>query len=142
MKTLTAYGKELRKIRIDNNNELLGEMAEKLEVSPALLSYIEVGSRSIRPGLTDKICKVYNLDEGYRQKLYSLEAEQSQDKVVINLGDLNKPDTEKADFAKTAYMFARDFSKMSTAQVIKVRELLESFEKAPEGEFYDKRGRN
>ena len=37
---LSEYGKVLRIIRI-NNGELLNDMAQKVDVSPALLSYIE-----------------------------------------------------------------------------------------------------
>ena len=56
---LSEYGKVLRIIRI-NNGELLNDMAQKVDVSPALLSYIENGKREIPLDLTDKIITSYN----------------------------------------------------------------------------------
>ena len=43
---LTALGRFLRKIRIDRN-ELLKDMADKLEVSASFLSAVENGKKSM-----------------------------------------------------------------------------------------------
>ncbi|MDD7011698.1 MAG: helix-turn-helix transcriptional regulator [Candidatus Treponema excrementipullorum] len=127
MKKLTEYGKALRKIRLDNN-ELLGHMAQKLEISPAMLSYIENGSRSITPGLTDKICEKYRLDEKQRDELYQLESLQPKSTVIVNFTALAAHLEDKTPYMETAFMFARDFTKMSIAQLTEIQNLLKRFE--------------
>ena len=54
---VTSYGKILRKIRIDEG-EILGEMAQKLEISSAYLSSIENGDRNLPDGFTEKISQI------------------------------------------------------------------------------------
>ena len=51
---LTDFGKELRKIRIDNN-EFLKDMANKLGVTVSYLSAVENGKRDIPDEWLDKI---------------------------------------------------------------------------------------
>ena len=62
MGAITEYGKQLRHIRLDIS-ELLGTMADKLGLSPAYLSSIETGTRSIPVDLTRKIISAYNLED-------------------------------------------------------------------------------
>lgn len=55
---VTALGRFLRKIRIDKD-QILKDMAEKLGVSVAQLSAIELGKRSISADFVDKFMNVY-----------------------------------------------------------------------------------
>lgn len=59
---LTDFGKELRKIRIDNN-EFLKDMANKLGVTVSYLSAVENGKRDIPDEWLDKIINDYNLSK-------------------------------------------------------------------------------
>ena len=57
---VTAFGKELRKIRLDNN-ELLKDMADNLEITPAYLSAIENGKKKPTAFLVEKVIEEYSL---------------------------------------------------------------------------------
>ncbi|WP_254472882.1 helix-turn-helix transcriptional regulator [Bartonella sp. B1098] len=59
---LTFFGKTLRKLRIDHSERLL-DMAEKLDISVAFLSSVEIGKRSVPVGMEEKIIKLYALDQ-------------------------------------------------------------------------------
>ena len=48
---LTKFGKELRKIRIEND-EILKDMADKLNVTAAYLSAVENGNRKVPDALS------------------------------------------------------------------------------------------
>ena len=61
---LSEYGKILRIIRI-NNGELLNDMAQKVDVSPALLSYIENGKREIPVSCLINLSRLYNVSIDY-----------------------------------------------------------------------------
>ena len=56
---LTEFGKFSRKLRIDNG-ELLKDMAIKLNTTPAFLSMVETGRRSIPKKLEEEIEKSYS----------------------------------------------------------------------------------
>ena len=56
---LTEFGKFLRKLRIDNG-ELLKDMAIKLNTTPAFLSMVETGRRSIPKKLEEEIENSYS----------------------------------------------------------------------------------
>ena len=59
---VTEYGKLLRKIRIDHD-EILKDMASKLEITAAYLSSIENGKRQIPINMTKTIVAKYKLDD-------------------------------------------------------------------------------
>ena len=80
---LTAYGKALRKLRIDRQ-ELLKEMAERLKVSSAYLSAVETGKRRIPQNWTDLLVEEYQLDRKVAQELRDAE-EVSSMEVRISL---------------------------------------------------------
>lgn len=65
---ITDFGKQLRKIRIDEQ-ELLADMAQKLGVSSAYLSAVETGKRNIPDAWLQKIISVYKLPEERAQTL-------------------------------------------------------------------------
>ena len=71
---VTEYGKLLRKIRIDHD-EILKDMASKLEITAAYLSSIENGKRQIPINMTKTIVAKYKLDDFMADSL--LDAEDS-----------------------------------------------------------------
>lgn len=119
---LTAYGKELRKIRIDRE-EILKDMSDKLKMTPSYLSAIECGKRSIPKTMTSEISKIYSLKE--KESLALKQAEEKTNKfVTLNLDGVTN---EKQDLA---ILFARSFEKMDDNTATQVKEWLKE-----KGEF-------
>lgn len=123
MKEPNAFGKILRKMRVDST-EVLGTMAKRLDISSAYLSSIESGEKPIPYGLIDTIVEKYGLSEEQRQSLVKAEAE-SKGVVDVNLGENKHSDAG----VETAVLFARDFSRLTDEQLLKLKSLLERFEK-------------
>ena len=65
---LTPFGKFCRKLRIDRN-EILKDMASKLNVTVSYLSAVEHGKRPIPNDWESSIPQLYSLDEIQRWKL-------------------------------------------------------------------------
>lgn len=122
MAEVTAFGKILRKMRIDCS-EVLGVMAQRLKVSPAYLSSIENGGREIPDDFITKIVTEYGLSEEQKNEL---EEAKAKVKGAVNV-DFTDQKTE-ADYVETAVMFAKDFSRLSVEQVNELKELLKRFE--------------
>lgn len=122
MAEVTAFGKILRKMRIDCS-EVLGVMAQRLKVSPAYLSSIENGGREIPDDFITKIVTEYGLNEEQKNEL---EEAKAKVKGAVNV-DFTDQKTE-ADYVETAVMFAKDFSRLSVEQVNELKELLKRFE--------------
>ena len=59
---LTKFGKELRKIRIEND-EILKDMADKLNVTAAYLSAVENGNRKVPDAWVNTIVTKYTLSD-------------------------------------------------------------------------------
>lgn len=87
---LTEFGKMLRKIRIDHE-QLLIDMAEKLEVTASYLSAVEMGKRNIPERWVEKIVKVYNLDQKQKKQLEEA-AYNSKQQIKVPINDLEKAD--------------------------------------------------
>lgn len=102
---ITEFGKTCRVIRI-HANELLKQMAEKLEVSSSYLSAVETGKKSIPATWPDTIANLYNLDDKKRSELREA-AKFSSNNLKIELDGYNKRDKE------VLFSFARDFTKMN-----------------------------
>lgn len=126
MAEVTAFGKILRKMRIDCS-EVLGVMAQRLKVSPAYLSSIENGGREIPDDFITKIVTEYGLSEEQKNEL---EEAKAKVKGAVNV-DFTDQKTE-ADYVETAVMFAKDFSRLSAEQVSELKELLKRFESSGE----------
>lgn len=122
MAEVTAFGKLLRKLRIDYS-EVLGTMAKRLSISPAYLSAIENNGREIPDDFIAKIATKYNLDETQIKELEEAKA-QVHGKVAVEF------EGQKAEhnYVETAVMFAKDFSKLTSEQVEMLKNLLKSFE--------------
>ena len=126
MAEVTAFGKILRKMRIDCS-EVLGVIAKRLKVSPAYLSSIENGGREIPEDFIAKIVTEYGLSEEQKN---DLEEAKAKVKGAVNV-DFTDQKTE-ADYVETAVMFAKDFSRLSAEQVSELKELLKRFESSGE----------
>ncbi len=72
----TKFGKELRKLRIDKD-ENINTMAKKLGISISYLSAIEAGNRKIPADMVEKIITKYNLDEERSEIIRQAEVESS-----------------------------------------------------------------
>lgn len=59
---ITEFGKALRKLRIERN-EVLKDMADKLQMTSSYLSAIECGKRNIPSDFISRIVDIYQLNE-------------------------------------------------------------------------------
>lgn len=114
---LTSVGKFLRKIRIDNN-EILADMAEKLDVSSSFLSSIENGKKKLPAGWNKKISELYKLNETQSENLDQAiaEAEQSYEISFAGVARQNR---------EIAVSFARKFATIDEEQIEKIKKILE-----------------
>ncbi len=113
---ITEFGKFLRKIRIDRG-EILKDMADKLGVTPAFLSAVEVGKKNVPETLLVKISYEYELSDSEKNELIKLSKE-AVVSVKINL--CNSSHAQR----NAAIVFARDFSTLSEDTANKIVKLL------------------
>ena len=113
---LTAFGKALRKIRIDRNL-LLKDMADGLGCSSPFLSAIESGTKKIPDDMIERISKVYKLTE---KEVHSLEVGRAQSvkEVKMELKGYCEQDRE------LALAFARSFESLDASQKEKLKKVL------------------
>lgn len=115
---LTSFGKTLRKIRIDHN-ELLKDMARRLNVTVAYLSAVENGNREVPDSWIDIIADSYGLSSKEKKELQEY-AYEDKDSLKINFTAIQ--DEEK----ELALAFARSFKTLSDDER---QELLKIFNK-------------
>ena len=84
----------LKSIRV-NNNEMLMEMAKKLDVSSTFLSAIENGKKKVPDDFKDKLCANYSLSDGEIKELNE-GIVINNDRVDLNLSELSGPKKELA----------------------------------------------
>ena len=113
---LTAFGRALRKIRIDRNL-LLKDMADTLGCSSQFLSAIESGTKKIPEDLIDRISNYYDLNSDEIQSLKD-GRDQSLKEVVIGLKDRCAQDRD------LALAFARKFDALNGDQKENLRQIL------------------
>ena len=101
----TAFGKELRKLRIDKD-ETIHQMAKKLGMSISYLSAIEAGNRNIPGELVNMIIEKYHLDKERSEAIRKAEAASAQG-VNIDLS------TVSAEQRQLAFVLSRKLSDMS-----------------------------
>lgn len=114
---LTKFGKELRKIRLDRD-ELLRDMADKLDVTVAYLSAVENGKRKVPDEWIPKIVDLYELDDDVAEKLQKFAYEERND-LKLNLSNITSEQRE------LAYSFARRFKNLSSSDVIEMKKILD-----------------
>ena len=113
---VTAFGKFLRNLRMDVG-ELLLNMAEKLEVSPAFLSEVENGKRKIPSKWIKRISLLYQLNEKQKIELENAFFE-SNESVKIGLSQLQNSQKN------LLFSFARKLESMSDADVESISRIL------------------
>lgn len=102
--TVTAFGKFLRKLRIDKGITLR-DMALALDVSSGYLSAIELGKRSVPIDFPMKINELYKLDlSSYEELIRTADAQTNS----INIGLEAANDQQKEVFLA----FAREFDNL------------------------------
>lgn len=108
----TTFGKELRKLRIDKDENIHG-MAKKLDISISYLSAIEAGSRNIPSDMVDKIIAKYHLNGERSEILRQAEAESSKE---INI-DLSMASAEQR---KLVFALSRKINDISDEQCLDI----------------------
>lgn len=113
---VTELGKTLRKIRIDRD-ELLKNMAEKLDMSPSMLSSIENGTRKPPVGFSERVENAYSLSDLEKDELTKALSEEWGE-VRISIARRN--DSDK----RLALSFARSFDDLSASDKHQISEIL------------------
>lgn len=102
---LTNFGKTLRKIRIDHD-ELLKDMAARLNVTVAYLSAVENGNREVPDSWIETLADSYNLSSEEKKELQRY-AYEDKDSLKINLQGIAVQEKE------LALAFARSLKSLS-----------------------------
>ena len=117
----TDYGKSLRTIRV-LHDQVLGDMAEATDFSVAMLSAVENGTRSVPPGLTDKVVEAYGLDKSWENQLRNQETWQNgYIKVAVDVE--KKPESPAA--TETVRMLARRLSYLDNSTLENIQKLIQ-----------------
>ncbi len=120
----TNLSKFLRILRIQND-ELLGDMANKIGIMPSYLSSIEANRRPLTPALMQKLVNSYNLDEKAQEKLENYIAEAARS-VEVDLTHV-RDESILPKYVDTALLFAKDLSTLGSAELDEIKKLLISF---------------
>ena len=110
---ITTFGKCLRRLRIDSD-EILKNMANKLNVTSSYLSAIENGKRNIPEGWTEKISILYDVSLDDLKKA----AEQSARDIKISLENKNESDRD------LVFAFARNFNELNEEEKENLKSIL------------------
>lgn len=113
---MTEIGKFLRKLRIDQG-EVLFQMAQKLEVSSAFLSAVELGKRKMPYDWNIKIRALYPLTPMQEEEFDEAIA-QSEKGVLLDFENASP----KAK--KLAVSFARSFDNLSNEQLETIKNMM------------------
>lgn len=113
---VTAFGKFLRRLRIDHEM-LLKDMADKLGVSSAYLSSLELGKKPIPNNFDQKIIDTFSIKNGEADELRQA-ASISQPSVKIDLVGKTTGDREMV------MSFARRYESLSEENKQKLKKLL------------------
>lgn len=122
---LTEFGKFVRKLRIDRS-ELLIEMAQKLQVTPAFLSAVEVGKKNVPSGWKDELVRLYNLNYDEEMKLINV-IRDSVRQLKIDLYNKNENDRN------LILSFARKLETMDNSEKDTILKLLNKREEEKYG---------
>ena len=115
----TEYGKSLRTIRIQHDH-VLGDMAKATGFSVAMISAVENGTRSVPPGLTDKVVQAYELDKSWEKQLHNQEIWQNgYIKVTLE----KKPESPAA--TETVQMLARKLAYLDDNTLESIQKLIQ-----------------
>lgn len=112
----TMLGRYLKLLR-SRSGELLKDMADDLSMSPAMLSSVENGKRSIPKDFVEKVTAAYSLLPEQVEELRFAIA-QTKEEVAMSLKGLSNEDQE------LAFSFARKFSELDDDSKRSLQELL------------------
>ena len=115
---LTAFGRYVRKLRIDSGY-LLKDMADFLGVTSSYLSAVEMGKRKIPIDWADKIIAFFDLKDNMIDELYSVIQESQQD-IQLNLSKASK------EQRNLAFAFARKLDRLDEDEI---RDMFNIFKK-------------
>lgn len=113
---LTAFGKEIRKIRLDRG-ELLKTMADCLGMKSSYLSAIEHGKKAIPKTFIESLVSRYDLSE---EEMKNLRKSADLSKQNINIDLTGK----SADLTGLANAFARKFDSLTEEQIKEITKAL------------------
>jgi len=114
---MTRLGKFLRHLRLDLDI-ILKDMAEDLDVSPAMLSGVENGKKSIPLEWESKLIELYHLDDKQKAELHQI--------IIEGIKQIRLDTTNVGnDMTSLAISFARNFEKIDEAKRNAIRALLE-----------------
>ena len=113
---LTEYGKFIRELRKEKN-ETLSSMSEKMNVSIAFLSAMEVGKKQVPIEYADRISEIYNLSEEQNLELTKAIGS-SNDNMNLDFTHLSE------EQAQMSVLFARKINKLSQKSLEELRKLL------------------
>ena len=108
----TAFGKELRKLRVDKDENIY-DMAKKLGISISYLSSIEAGKRKIPNDMVERIIEQYRLNKEQSELLKAAEAESSE-KIEIDLSFMT------AEQRKLAFALSRKLSEITDDECLSI----------------------
>ena len=111
---LTKYGKEVRKLRIDEGIRTK-EMADALDVTPSYLSAMETGKKPLTDNFVNKAIQFFaskNIDASHLKQA----AELSKDKITKHV--------EKNEDRALVAAFARKFSGLSDEEKKKLEAMM------------------
>ena len=114
---LTELGKYLRVLR-RQRGELLKDMADRLSMSPAMLSSVENGSRNAPKDFVQRLASTYKLDASEQERL-GLAIACTKEEVAMSLKDLSQSDQH------LAFSFARRFSELDAGDKDSIRRILD-----------------
>lgn len=112
----TMFGKYCRKLRIEHN-EILRDMAEKLSVTAAYLSAVEIGKRNIPEKWEHIIAEKYFLSKDEKIKLHDA-VENSVNQVKIDLRESSERQRQMA------VMFARKLDELDEQELEKIFKII------------------
>jgi len=113
---ITAFGKFLRILRMDNN-EILKNMADKLNVTSSFLSAVENGKKKIPSDWSEKISNLYSLSQIKKTELENAISE-TNNCIEIGLSNLNVQQRE------LAFSFARKINGFDDNELNKLWQIL------------------
>jgi transcriptional regulator with XRE-family HTH domain len=115
---LTPFGKALRRIRIDRDM-LLKEMADKAKLTPAFLSAVEAGRKSIPSDFVERIVRTNGLNEQDRDSLRQA-ADVSASSVSFNLSRMS------STFDRSlAVQLARNFDELDDERKRQIKNIMD-----------------
>lgn len=118
--TYTSFGEFVRILRI-KHHEVMGDMANMLEVKIPFLSAVENGRKNVPADWIDKIANHYGLTIKEKDELQkAVDESRTQYKIAIKDSGINQ--------RRAAMQFARSFDELDDDTAIKILKLLKDKE--------------